>query len=201
MELWWTTLWIHNETRRFLCEEMRIKNTFRISYFASYKVYDKARKTSNYAQVMPIMPLCKYFHEYVMPEDGFFTIELVLETAFWRTRLLLQKVTLKSSRWHHSLYYRIWQFYETMRVAQGLPMGDTWVPFSTFLRVGEAFVPSIISRIRTIMWKTEKMTKNLLPIEIILITHGTCSIISRIASAYLSHNCPMGSAQKWSHHE
>ena len=68
-------------------------------------------------QIMPIMPLCKYFHEYAMPEDGFFTIELVLETAFWSTRSLLQKVTLKSSRWHHSIYYRIWQFYETLQIA------------------------------------------------------------------------------------
>jgi len=39
------------------------------------------------------------------------------------------------------------------------------------------------------------MTKNLLPMEIILTTHGTCLIISRIAPAYLSHNCPMGSAK------
>jgi len=125
MELWWTTLWIHNETRRFLCKGMRITNTFRTSYFASYKVYKKTRKTSNYAQVMPIMPLCKYLHEYVMPEDGFFTIELVLETAFWSTRSLLQKVTLKSSRRHHSLYYRIWQFHETMRIAQEvIPLTD-----------------------------------------------------------------------------
>jgi len=51
------------------------------------------------------------------------------------------------------------------------------------------------------MWKTRKMTKNLLPMEIILITHGTCSIISRIAPAYLSHQCPMGSTQKWSHYD
>jgi len=104
---------------------MRIKNIFQTSHFVSYKVYDKARKTSNYAQVMPIMPLCKYFHEYAMREDDFFTIELVLETAFWRTRTLLQKVTLKSSRQHHSLYYRIWQFHETMRVAQEvIPITD-----------------------------------------------------------------------------
>jgi len=118
MELWWTTLWIYNETRRFLCEEMRIKNIFQTSYFASYKVQYKGWKTSNYAQVMPIMPLCKYFHKYAMPEDDFFIIKLALETAFWRTRSLLQKVTLKSSRRHHSLYYRIWQFHETMRIAQ-----------------------------------------------------------------------------------
>jgi len=71
------------------------------------------------------MPLCKYFYEHAMPEDNPFIMKLVLETAFWRTRLLLQKVTLESSRWHHSLYYQIWQFHETTRIAhEVIPITD-----------------------------------------------------------------------------
>jgi len=64
------------------------------------------------------MPLCKYVYEYAMAEDKFFIIKLIMETAFWHTRSLLQKVMLESSRWHHSLYYQIWQFHETTRIAQ-----------------------------------------------------------------------------------
>ena len=86
--------------------------------FCVIKCIVQGTESSNYGQVMPIMPLCKYLYEYAMPENNFFTIELVLETAFWHTRLLLQKGTLKSSRLHHSLYYRIWQFHETMRITQ-----------------------------------------------------------------------------------
>jgi len=175
---------------------MRIKNTFRTSYFASYKIYVKARETSNYAQIMPIMPLCKYVYEYVMPEDNSFIMKLVLDTAFWHTRSLLQKVTLESSRWHHSLYYQIWQFHENMRIAHevipsidGRHLGTIW--YIPMTRKGLCPIDNLKNLDHYV-----KNRENLLPMEIILITHGTCSIISQIAPAYLSHNCPMGSAQK-----
>ena len=135
-----------------------LKRTFKQAILHRIK-YSTRRRNPKLCQMMP---LCKYVYEYATPEHGSFTIKLALNAAFWHTRLCPQKVVLESSMLHHLLYYQIWQFYETMWIAQevilsinGRHLNIIWCISMS----GRNLCPIGNPIIWTIMPKTKKMTK------------------------------------------